>query len=117
MTEAEKIKKLCEIIKRQKAEIKKLQEAEAKRIQETAAPLVIRNNKIPAQELAKMIKIGVISTDIEGADIYLMDKKLLIDFAEKLKQRASLGEFPWDDLTVTTDQIDDLVKEMVGDEQ
>lgn len=36
-------------------------------------------------------------------------------FAEKLKQRASLGEFPWDDLTVTTDQIDELVKEMVGE--
>ena len=38
-------------------------------------------------------------------------------FAEMLKQRASLGEFPWDDLTVTTDQIDDLVKEMVGEKK
>lgn len=36
-------------------------------------------------------------------------------FAERLKQRASLGEFPWDDLTVTMDQIDELVKEMVGE--
>ena len=52
-----------------KADVKKLQEVEAKRLQEMVTPLVIRNNKISAQELAEMIKFGVISTNIEDAEI------------------------------------------------
>ena len=38
------------------------------------------------------------------------------EFAEKLKQRAALGEYPWDDERVYLFQIDDLVKEMTEDE-
>lgn len=71
------------------AEFKRLHEAEAKRMQETAAPLVIRNNKIPAQELAKMIEIGVISTDIEDADIELkQDLSKAITYLEWARDAA-----------------------------
>lgn len=106
-----------------KADVKRLQEAEAKRMLESAPPLVIRNNKIPAQELAEMINLGVISTDIEDAEIETMAFDI-DDIVASMKNEPNYVKEVTENiiakaegLNVTTDQLECFLNKMVAGEE
>ena len=79
---------LLDLINRQKAEIERLQ----KHIQEGI-------------DLAKQIPEMVALAQAEA----------IKEIGERLKAEACLSEYPWDDERIYLSQIDNLVKEMVGD--